>query len=206
MAIDDEQSNLITPDEPLPKRGLLKFQSTLPYEIKTKEDLITTIELYFNTIVDQETAPTFTGLAMMLGITRTRLINLPTNNSFTPIIERAKQVITDWAEKQLFMPKSAAGVQFWLKNNDGWVDKQDISITKPKTMIDILQEIENKDPNGLPIIDQNPNQETNFFKHGEPTQPTDLPPTSGPGASHSSEPAPANGQDVEVEKPLSNYQ
>ncbi len=201
MSMDDQQLDIETKDPPTTRSGLLKFEPSTPIEIKTKEDLINTITLYFNTIAENETLPTFTGLALFLGITRAKLLDLPQNNNFTPIIERAKQIITDFAEKQLFMPKSAAGVQFWLKNNDNWVDKQDISITKPKTMIDILQEIENQDPTRLPTIEgeiTNPNQETNFLKHGE-HQPTATEPSPA-----SNTPS-AEGQGMEIEKPLSDY-
>ena len=117
--------------------------------ISSIEELINVISAYFDIVNQNITKPTFTGLALSLGITRQQLLDFPENNPYYPVVLKAKQYIVDYVEQQLYEPKSSAGTAFWLKNNDGWVDKQEVSVTHHKTMKDIISEIDKK--NSSPI-------------------------------------------------------
>ena len=143
-----------------------------PVVIDTKEALIAHISAYFDYCNTFHESPTFTGLALNLGMNRTTLRHYPQNNpkhEFSPIIEKALNYIVDYAEKQLFQPKSAAGVQFWLKNNDDWQDKHDISVSKAPTMMDILEDIQAKNTPLKKTEDQDPYDQ--FFSSDTPTPP-----------------------------------
>jgi hypothetical protein len=177
------------------KRQIIKFNPTHT-EIKTKDDLTQVIASYFDYINQNDEIPTFTGLALTLGISRYKLLSLPQDNDFTPIIEKAKQYIVDYAEKQLFLPKSAAGIQFWLKNNDNWVDKQEVSISKSKTMLEIIEELEAQDNIIEGQYAQPQLQETNFLQHGVSN------PSPGQTAT---DPTVAPEQRMAPQKPLQNY-
>lgn len=128
---------------------IIDYVPTNP-SINTQEDLINIISSYFEAVNQSKKPPTFTGLSMMLGINRKKLNSFPHDSPFSPIIEKARQYIIDYAEQQLFSPKPAAGVTFWLKNNDEWVDKQDISLHSSKSMKEIIDEMDQK--NVSPII------------------------------------------------------
>lgn len=71
---------------------------------------------------------TITGLALALGTNRMTLLNYQNEyeEEFFYPIARAKTIIENYAEKQLYLAKSANGPAFNLKNNYGWVDKQEI--------------------------------------------------------------------------------
>jgi tRNA A37 threonylcarbamoyladenosine modification protein TsaB len=71
---------------------------------------------------------TITGLALALGTNRQTLLNYQNEYEadFFDTITRAKTIIENYAEKQLYLAKSANGPAFNLKNNYGWVDKQEI--------------------------------------------------------------------------------
>jgi hypothetical protein len=121
-----------------------------PNQPLSVQDLINTISAYFDLVNRQNSSPTFTGLAMSVGLNRKQLKDFPSNNPFSPYLERAKQYVIDFAEKQLFEPKSSAGVAFWLKNNDDWVDKTEVNLTNSKTMKEIIDEIDQR--NNSPIV------------------------------------------------------
>ena len=109
--------------------------------IETKEDMINAISSYFSTIAELNTPPTVSGLGIVLGLSRYQLKSFPKDNEFYPIIRKALQFIEDYSERQLFEPKPPTGVMFALKNNFDWQDKQDINITKTKTMAEIIDEL-----------------------------------------------------------------
>ena len=109
--------------------------------IETKEDLITAISSYFSTCQEQNTPLTVSGLGLFLGLSRYQLKNFPTNHTFYPEIRKALQYIEDFCEQQLHAPKPPTGVMFALKNNFDWQDKQEIQISKSKTMAEIIDEL-----------------------------------------------------------------
>jgi len=81
-------------------------------------------------ILEQFEPFTVTGLALALGTSRETLIEIETQRSgysddFVDAITRAKLRCQNYAEKQLFLARSANGPIFALKNY-GWTDRQDI--------------------------------------------------------------------------------
>lgn len=76
---------------------------------------------------NEDTYPTVTGLAYMLEITRKSLIRYEERKGFVYTVARAKLRILASYEQRLFTARNVAGVIFSLKNNYGWVDKQEIT-------------------------------------------------------------------------------
>jgi DNA-packaging protein gp3 len=70
---------------------------------------------------------TITGLALALDTSRRTLLDYEArNDEFSHTIKKAKLRCENFAEEQLFTSRNTAGVIFNMKNNYGWVDKQDI--------------------------------------------------------------------------------
>ena len=123
-----------------------------PKKFQTVEEMQKKIDEYFescysmqflrdmkgNLLLDLEGQPiqekiqtepfTITGLALALGTNRQTLLNYQNvyGEEFFDSITHAKTKIENYAEKQLYLAKSANGPAFNLKNNYGWVDKQEI--------------------------------------------------------------------------------
>jgi len=140
---------------------------------QNEDELINRISGYFDFCNTNSKSPTFTGLALHLGFSRTKLKNFPTNHPESPfakIIEKAMQYIIDYAEQQLFSPKSSAGVIFWLKNNDEWVDKTDLQLSHAKTIGEIVDEINLKNKSPIEYEDPaTPSQFQNLLPHESDT-------------------------------------
>jgi len=98
----------------------LKPEHKEPYQMLNEngELLFTQIEPY-----------TTTGLCIALDIDRETLLNYGKDDKFFGTVKRAKLVIHNYAEKELFRQKNVVGVIFNLKNNHGWQDKQERDIT-----------------------------------------------------------------------------
>ena len=97
-----------------------------PMKFKTPEEIELKANEYFE-MCDKEHRPyTITGLAIALDTDRQTLINYTNKEEFFDTIKRVKQRVENYAEEKLFNGQSTAGVIFNLKNNYGWVDKQDI--------------------------------------------------------------------------------
>jgi hypothetical protein len=78
-------------------------------------------------VVKKQVKPfTITGLASFLGTNRQTLLNYEERDEFFDTINKAKTKIEAYAEESLWSPKIAPGVIFNLKNNFGWVDKQEV--------------------------------------------------------------------------------
>lgn len=67
---------------------------------------------------------TITGLALALDTSRETLCNYEEKDEFFDTVKRAKLRCENYAEKQLYLGKSATGAIFSLKNF-GWKDTQD---------------------------------------------------------------------------------
>jgi hypothetical protein len=79
-----------------------------------------------STVTYQNRPYTVTGLALHLGLTRKGLIDYQhKSKEFCNTITRAKQKVEMFYEESLVSAKSSHGVEFALKNNFGWVDKQE---------------------------------------------------------------------------------
>lgn len=112
-----------------------------PPKYKTPEEMQKIIDKYFEGCfaerTDDETGklymvtlrpPTVSGLAYELGMTRQQLVDYSSKDAFTDTIKNAKQRIQAYAEENLVTARNPAGQIFSLKNNYGWVDKQDINV------------------------------------------------------------------------------
>jgi len=71
---------------------------------------------------------TISGLALHLGVDRKTLLNYEEREEFFPTIKNAKTRIENYTEEQLYnsSAKNMTGIIFNLKNNYGWVDKQEV--------------------------------------------------------------------------------
>lgn len=97
-----------------------------PMKFKTPSEIETKANEYF-TMCDANDKPyTITGLAMALDTDRQTLINYENRDEFFDTIKKMKQKVENYAEERLFNGGNTAGVIFNLKNNYGWVDKQEV--------------------------------------------------------------------------------
>lgn len=69
---------------------------------------------------------TLGGLSVFLNCSRETITNYTEKEEFFGTIKKARDIIYAYAEDQLFQGKNVAGVIFNMKNNYGWVDKQEI--------------------------------------------------------------------------------
>lgn len=107
-----------------------------PLKFATPEELQTKIDDYFESIREPrmigESAyfepATITGLAIHLGTYRDVLCDYQEKDEFSNTVKTAKLRVEHYAEKQLYMGKSAAGPIFALKNF-GWSDKTEVDNT-----------------------------------------------------------------------------
>jgi hypothetical protein len=72
--------------------------------------------------------PTVSGLAIYLGLSRRTLINYEGREEFFPTIEGAKARVESYLDQRTYHPNNN-GVQFNLKNNFKWKDKQEVEHT-----------------------------------------------------------------------------
>lgn len=95
----------------------------------TAEELKDLVEAYFE--VSEKTGRPYTmgGLAYFLGMNRNTLCQYAKKDEFYEILEDARNRVAAFVEEQLFINPRTAGVIFNLKNNFGWNDKQEISVS-----------------------------------------------------------------------------
>jgi len=90
---------------------------------------------YHDRCLATDQVPTITGLALSLGYsggrsTLTWLLNSDTTPpDILAAVKKAKNQVVEGIEQRLFSGGQAAGPIFWLKNNAGWTDKQEINQT-----------------------------------------------------------------------------
>lgn len=97
-----------------------------PLKFKTVEELQQKIDDYFKKMDEEKKPYTITGLALALDTTRRTLLDYEEKDAFSHTIKRAKLICENFAEESLFTSKNVTGPIFNLKNNYGWVDKQEI--------------------------------------------------------------------------------
>lgn len=111
-------------------------------KIKTREELIDRILDYFNristTIVDEQTGapimskwltpPSFSGLALAIGISPTTLRNYQQRDEYSDIVLQARAIIESYYEESLNSRNRATGAIFALKQL-GWSDNIDLNLT-----------------------------------------------------------------------------
>lgn len=94
-------------------------------KFKNEKELGKAIDDYFLKCDRKEKPYTMTGLALSLGIDRTTLINYGKRDLFSTLIKNAKAKVEEQLEESLYRLGNNSGVIFNLKNNYGWVDKQE---------------------------------------------------------------------------------
>lgn len=107
-----------------------------PLRFKTPEEMQERIDAYFASVEEPKVIEgniyfepiTITGLALALDTSRETLCNYEKRDEFFDTIKRAKLRCENYAEKQMFRGKNAAGPIFALKNY-GWTDKQENETT-----------------------------------------------------------------------------
>lgn len=114
-----------------------------PRKYETPEDMQIIIDEYFNDCIEEEEVPTVTGLGYYLGMSRQDILNYENclengrlkncsedaKRGFVDTIKDAKRRIEAGYEQTLFKQGKTIGAIFTLKNNCGWVDKQEVEQT-----------------------------------------------------------------------------
>ena len=110
-----------------------------PPKWNTPEELQKDIDKYFEECKKTKEPLTITGLAIALDTYRDVLIDYQEKDEFSNTIKKAKLKIENFAEKQLYNKDvPTTGVIFNLKNNYGWVDKQEVEAkVKEEIVVDL---------------------------------------------------------------------
>lgn len=128
-----------------------------PLKFKSPEVLKKNIEAYFQWCEDNKKHKTVSGLAWWLNCDRDTLLNYEnadkndwlkrldeaTKRKYISTIKEAKRRIEAEYEDSLFYKNSVTGAIFTLKNNYGWVDKQEVVNTNNN--INVTLEDDNED-------------------------------------------------------------
>lgn len=98
-----------------------------PLKYKNKEEIDQAIRAYFDRCEENGKPLTMSGLAVWLDMDRRSLVNYGNREEFFPSIKRARAMIEASTEERMLMNElNVTGAIFSLKNNYGWVDKQEI--------------------------------------------------------------------------------
>lgn len=120
-------------DSPITKDTIEKKQRPIDYTtgrpplFNTAEELEELIDNYFLYCKEYNKPYTISGLALFLGIDRKSLNNYSHKEKFFPIVKRARDRVENYLEETLMQKDKPTGIIFNLKNNFGWVDKQEVS-------------------------------------------------------------------------------
>lgn len=116
-------------DSPSVKNTIEKKQTRIgkPPVFNSVEELEKLIDDYFNYCTEHNEYFTMSGLALFIGIDRKTLNNYSHKDAYFPTIKRAKEIVEHSMEQLLLTKDKPTGIIFSMKNNFGWVDKQEIS-------------------------------------------------------------------------------
>jgi hypothetical protein len=112
--------------KPKIKSEAVKHPGGRPPKFANVDDLEIQIEAFFKFCDDKIYPYTIHGLCVALDCTRDTLCEYEKKPEFSDTIKRAKEKIRWYVEKELFLGKNPTGMIFWLKNNAGWKDKQEL--------------------------------------------------------------------------------
>ena len=98
-----------------------------PLKFQSVEEMQIEIDKYFNRCEETGEPVTVTGLCLALDTWRDVLMDYQEKDEFANTILRAKLKCQHYAEKQLYLAKSAQGPIFALKNF-GWSDAKQVDI------------------------------------------------------------------------------
>lgn len=122
-----------------------------PARFEDPDEMQRQIDLYFQDCKEEKEVPTVSGLAVYLGTNRQTLIRYEKNDecgwlvdypesvrvAFRDTIKEAKARIESGYEQQLFNKQGVVGAIFTLKNNYGYVDKQEVEQTTKTINVDL---------------------------------------------------------------------
>ena len=98
-----------------------------PLKYKNKEEIDQAIRAYFERCEEIGKPLTMSGLAVWLDMDRRSLVNYGNREEFFLSIKRARAMIEASTEERMLMNElNVTGAIFSLKNNYGWVEKQEI--------------------------------------------------------------------------------
>lgn len=108
-----------------------------PLLFENAEELQKKIDAYFESchitddkgVITQIRPYTVSGLAVALDTSRQTLINYESKELFFDTIKKAKDIIENWTEEQLYRSTQVTGVIFNLKNNYEWKDKTEMDLS-----------------------------------------------------------------------------
>jgi hypothetical protein len=100
-----------------------------PAKFTDAEELDIKIQAFFKSCDDNAYPYTIHGLCVALDCTRDTICEYEKKPEFSDTIKKAKEKIRWFVEKELFLGKNPSGMIFWLKNNAGWKDKQELEHT-----------------------------------------------------------------------------
>lgn len=119
-------------------------------KFKDEKELEKAINNYFQKCDEKEKPYTMTGLALSLGIDRRTLINYANRDLFFSLIKNAKAKVEEQLEESLYRLGNNSGVIFNLKNNYGWVDKQEIVDNRELSKVEeLLNKIKDEAENDI---------------------------------------------------------
>lgn len=84
------------------------------------------VDQYFKDCEENKTLPGIHGLAVALDMTRETILQYEKLDEFSDTIKKAKEKLRLAWESRLAIPGSTGAI-FWLKNNAGWKDQQDVA-------------------------------------------------------------------------------
>ena len=117
-----------------------------PLKWTTPEELQKDIDKYFEECEKNKEPLTITGLALALDTYREVLLDYQERDEFSDTIKKAKQRIENFAEKKLYdKDVPTTGVIFNLKNNYGWVDRQEVDSKVNLSYEEALKQVAGKD-------------------------------------------------------------
>ena len=120
--------------------GTLGNQNARKY--KDKVELEKLIDKYFEDCDKKKKPYTMSGLAYALDIDRRTLLNYGENESFFPLVKRAKDRVQAQLEENALMGKGNAVFTIVdLKNNYGWRDQQEVKMTNEIENLDTLADM-----------------------------------------------------------------
>lgn len=124
-------------------------KSGRPLKFNSPEILENKIKEFFKMCADEKRVPTITGLAYFLDTTRKTLLEYENEilksvsddmkEEYSDIIKSAKARIELEYEQLLFKGNSVIGAIFTLKNNFGWVDRQEIQQTNKTIEVTLVE-------------------------------------------------------------------
>lgn len=116
-----------------------------PLKFKNAKEIEKAAEKYFKECDENFKPYTMTGLAIALDTSRQTLINYSNKEEYFDTIKKVKDKVEQYAEEKLFTGSNTAGVIFNLKNNYGWVDRQEVDTKVNLSYEDKLKEVAGED-------------------------------------------------------------